>query len=106
MQVRYRLFESVVDPDDPEEAECREVGAEDTDKLSVIVRLAYRQFNIRGIAAPFRIDGAGVWGSDYPVEDRAFFEEGLHKFYLIEFPGLNPRHYDRVNRMFLSLAPR
>lgn len=105
MQVRYRLFESVVDPYDPEEAEC-ELYEEDTDKLSVIVRKAYQQFNIRGIDAPFRIDGAGVWGSDHPVEDRAFFEEGLHKFYLIEFPGLNPRHYDRVNRMFLSLEPR
>lgn len=103
MQVRYRLFESVVDPDDPEEADG-EVCDEGTDKLSVIVRKAYQQFNIRGVAGGSK--GVGAWGSEYPVEDRAFFEEGLHLFYLIDFPKLNPRHYDRVNRMFLSLAPR
>lgn len=100
MDVKYRLFESILDPNDLDTMECEE-RITDTDKLSSIVRKAFREYNIRAFDSNAR--AFGCWASDYPIEDRAFFEQGLHRYYSIDFPGLNPRHYPRVNKMFAML---
>lgn len=101
MQFRYVItsVSTIVDDSEDEHDRYTTVDA-GTDELRVIIEDAVRKYGIVPQTNPTLL--GNFWGSDYPDENREYFEDGVETYYLLSFPGLSVRNRTRINNLIIA----
>lgn len=105
MRIRYQVLETrfeyvgdeleEVNPDDyPEVVEEGEF-----DSLVALLRKGAQEYGVcpNGAFEPTAFE------SSFPIEDRDYFEKGIHKYYSLYFPDLSNRNRHRANNILRRL---
>lgn len=98
MQLNYTITSMSRTADDEDDAYV--TVDEGIDDLRVIINDAVRKYGIVPQPNPTLL--GHFWWSDYPDENREYFEEGLEAYYLLSFPGLSVRNRRHINKLLIA----
>ena len=104
MLIHYTINYAIYTELSLEGGEADSTGEEmsDTGNLTDVLRTVVRLY---GIVAHGEHDVGTWWGTNHPVEDRAYFERGEQKYFTfhITSPVITDRNRTRINNMLRAL---
>lgn len=101
MQLSYVITSvSTLADDNEDEHDMYATVDAGTDELRAIINDAVRKYGIVPQPNPTLL--GNFWGSNYPDENREYFEEGRETYYLLSFPGLSVRNRARINDLIIA----